>query len=182
MMQPAHHRLIPFFTLLLGLIWIIVSRVDTLPPSAKPEAPQKGFPAPDFTLESREGQLIQLSDLRGRPVLLNFWASWCPPCRAEMPAMQSIYEKYGDYFVLLAINVTNQDTPSNVEAFIREYNLTFPILFDWDGAVARRYGLISLPTTYVIDAEGTIREILVGGPLTEASLLARLETLLGDLP
>lgn len=181
-MQPLLRRLLPLLLLLLGLIWIFASRMTGPASPTLPEAPQKGFLAPDFTLESRDGQPVRLSDLRGKPVILNFWASWCPPCRAEMPAMQSLYETYQENFVLLGVNVTSQDTPANAEAFLREYGLTFPILFDRDGKVTRRYAVTSLPTTFFIDARGIIREVVVGGPLTEASLRARLETLLGGLP
>lgn len=181
-MQPLLRHLFPLFSLLLGLMWIFASRMSGPAPLALPEAPQKGFLAPDFTLESREVQLVRLSDLRGKPVILNFWASWCPPCRAEMPALQSLYETYQEDFVLLGINVTSQDTPARAEAFPREYGLTFPILFDRDGMVARRYAVTSLPTTFFIDAHGVIREVVVGGPLTEASLRARLKTLLRGLP
>lgn len=176
-------RFFAILSLVLALFWIAISRV---PPAARLErasvAAQKGFAAPDFSLQSTGGEIITLSNLRGRPVILNFWASWCPPCRAEMPTLQALSERYGAEFVLLGINASTQDTLPNAYQMIAEMNLTFPILLDTEGAAAAAYRVLSLPTTFFIDRQGIIREVVIGGPLSEASLRARLEPLIGETP
>ncbi len=165
----------------LGLFWIWVSRLPSAALSATPPiAAHKGFLAPDFTLESTGGETITLSQLRGKPLIVNFWASWCPPCRAEMPAMQRFYEQGGSEFILLGINASTQDSLPKVYQLIDEMQLTFPILLDTQGAAVRAYQVFSLPTTFFIDREGVIREVVIGGPLTEAGLQTRLESLLKE--
>jgi peroxiredoxin len=125
--------------------------------------------APDFSLKTVEGKEISLSDLKGKAVLINLWASWCPPCRYEMPGIQAAYEKYKSRgLVVLGINFTVQDNLQDVKAFIQELNLTFPILLDETGDVsAGLYGMRGLPTSYFIDPEGVIQRIQVGAMLPE---------------
>lgn len=182
-MQPFLRRIFPFVLLLLGLAWMIVSRADPASVTGgRVPAPQKGFLAPDFTLESLDGQSVHLADLFDRPVIVNFWASWCPPCRAEMPAMQRVYEDYAGQIHLLAVNAAHQDTLANAMAFVSGNGLTFPILLDSQGAAYRQYAITSLPTTFFIGADGVIAEVVVGGPLTEAGLRSRIESLLEETP
>lgn len=139
--------------------------------------------APDFKLQAASGETIQLSELRGRPVLINLWASWCGPCRAEMPAMQRVYADYQDQdFLILAVNATNQDNADRAVAFAKEYDLTFPILFDTDGSVSSQYRLRALPTSFFVDPSGIIQEVVVGGPMSEALLRIRIEQLLQEAP
>jgi len=165
-----------------GWIWISAPSPGSITEGKIP-APQKGFLAPDFTLETLAGENITLSDLRGHAVLINLWASWCPPCRAEMPDMQQAYEDYEERgFTILAINATNQDSLSAAEDFVKDHNLTFPILLDSKGEVSRLYQLRSLPTSYFVDAEGIIQEVIVGGPMSEALLRTRIESLLPEMP
>ena len=182
-MQPIPRRILPVFLLLLGLAWAWFSRPD---PSSVTggmiPAPQAGFLAPDLTLETTAGETINLAALRGQPVIVNFWASWCPPCRAEMPALQAVYDDYQDRVVILAVNATNQDTLPDALAFQAGSGLTFPILLDTDGTAQRAYAITSLPTTYFIDAGGIISELVIGGPMTEAGLRARIESLLEENP
>ena len=170
--------------LLIGSGWIWVSAPSAGSTTAgKIPAPQKGFLAPDFTLKNINGENITLSDYRGQPVLINLWATWCPPCRAEMPDMQQAYERYNEQgFTILAINATNQDNLSAVEDFILEHELTFPVLLDTQGDVSRLYQLRSLPTSFFVDAEGIIQEVIIGGPMSEALLLTRIENLLLEKP
>lgn len=114
-------------------------------------------------------------------MILNFWATWCPPCRAEMPAMQRIFRDYGDQgLIVMAVNSINQDSIISVGEFIEKYDLSFPILLDNQGAVADVYQIGSLPTTFFIDGKGVIREIVIGGPMSEALLRSRIENLLGE--
>lgn len=120
-----------------------------------------GNPAPDFQLPDLDGQTISPNDLKGKPILLNFWASWCGPCRSEMPYLQEIYEeRSGEGFMLLAIN-TGESSPQ-VQEFLQAYNLSLPVLLDTQNSVAEQYGIQYLPTTFFIDGEGIIQEKIVG--------------------
>lgn len=170
------------FIFLLGIGWIKISSVTEDSRTANQiSVPQVGFLAPDFSLESIDGEPVTLADLRGQAVLLNIWASWCPPCRAEMPAMEIIFQEYQDRgVVILAVNSTVQDQKSAAVDFVNELGLTFPILFDYDGSVSRAYRVEALPTSYFIDKEGIIREIVIGGPMPEALLRQRIEKMLKD--
>ena len=183
-MQPVQRRISLIVLLLLGLVWIVLSRTEAGTTTAGiAPIPARGFLTPDFSLTSLTGETIALSDLRGRAVLLNFWASWCTPCRAEMPAIQAIHADYAARgLVVLAVNVTAQDSRSAAESFAAENALTFPILLDEAGDVNRLYQVDSLPTTFFIGPDGVIREIVIGGPMSEASLRIRAESLLEDLP
>jgi cytochrome c biogenesis protein CcmG/thiol:disulfide interchange protein DsbE len=166
--------------LVLGVAWISFSRVPielAAARSERPPSPQAGFAAPDFTLETMGGGPIRLSDLRGQAVLINFWATWCPPCRAEMPAIQRVYERYHDRgFTVLAVDL--QESDAQVAAFIQELGLTFPILMDRDGSVFARYRVMGLPSTFFVDREGIIQEVTVGGPMTEAFIESQVTGLL----
>lgn len=171
------------FILLLGALWIWYSRAPSLAASTEAKAiPRAGFYAPDFSLQTLQGETIQLSDLRGRAVVINLWASWCPPCKEEMPALQRVHEEYSPIGVtILAVNATNQDDQKAAEQFVQANGLSFPVLLDTDGKVSRLYELRSLPTTFFIDPGGVIQEVVVGGPMAEALLRVRVERLLGDL-
>jgi cytochrome c biogenesis protein CcmG, thiol:disulfide interchange protein DsbE len=174
-------RIILYGTLLtLSLIWIYYSRlpIDSTPTSGK-VAPHLGFAAPEISLFTLAGEEISLSDFRGHPVIINFWATWCPPCRAEMPAMQRTYLDYQEADVIfLAVNSSSQDSISAVEDFISQYGITFPILLDKEGEAMESYQISSLPTTYFIDRSGIIREVVIGGPMSEALLRTRIKQLL----
>ena len=121
-----------------------------------------GEPAPDFALAAPDGEVMRLSDFRGQTVVLNFWATWCGPCRAEMPELQRVYEERsaaGD-LVVLAVNV--QESAGAVEAFFEEFELTFPTVLDAQGEVTEEYGLLGLPGTFFIDADGVLRSRVLG--------------------
>ncbi|NJN43647.1 MAG: TlpA family protein disulfide reductase [Anaerolineae bacterium] len=119
----------------------------------------RGFAAPDFTLSTPAGEVVTLSDLQGRPVIINLWASWCGPCRAEMPALQRVHEAYQDQgLVILAVNATYQDSQSAALAFVAEHGLTFPVLLDQDGQASELYELRALPSTYFVRPDGIIEE------------------------
>lgn len=166
--------------LLSGAAWIWLSKVppDSLANGAL-QAPYKGFQAPDFSLHTLDNRTIQLSELRGQPVLVNVWATWCPPCRAEMPALERVYQAYqASGVVILGVNATNQDSLAAVQEYIRQGGYTFPILFDQEGVVSNSYQVSSLPTSFFIDSQGIIQEVVVGGPMSEALLRIRIENLL----
>ena len=146
-------------------------------------SPREGFSAPDFTLETLEGEIITLSDLRGQVVIVNLWASWCPPCRAEMPAIEQIYQSYkAQGLEVLAVNTTYQDSEKAAAQFAQDFGLTFPILLDRDGTVSRRYQLQALPTTYFIDRQGVIRAVIPGGPLKESLIQSKIADLIEEAP
>jgi peroxiredoxin len=129
----------------------------------------KGDSAPDFELTTLEGEKVKLSDYKGQKVILNFWATWCPPCKAEMPHMQKYYEKNADKenVEILAVNLTSMDEGKDaVQAFVDGYELTFPIPLDEDGEIGEEYRAFTIPTTYMIDTEGEIRHKIVG-PMNE---------------
>jgi len=124
---------------------------------------------------------VRLSDLRGRVVVLNIWASWCPPCRAEMPALQVLHEqRAGQGVVVLGINSTVQDSEQAARDFAAEYGLTFPIALDRDGEATRLYQVRALPSTFFIDRQGIIRRVVVGGPLNPSVLETTVLDLLGE--
>lgn len=121
----------------------------------------EGDYAPDFSLETLEGDVVSLSDYRGQQVMINFWATWCPPCRAEMPDMQEVYESHD--IEILAINLTETETSiSQVETFTEDFGLTFPILLDHEIEVADLYEIQPIPSSYLIDSEGRVQSIALG--------------------
>ncbi|CAN7204903.1 redoxin domain-containing protein [Rossellomorea sp. LjRoot5] len=129
----------------------------------------KGDRAPDFTLTTLEGEEVKLSDYKGKKVILNFWATWCPPCKAEMPHMEQYYEKNAkkEKVEILAVNLTSQDEGEKaVQEFVDGYELTFPILMDEKGDVGDEYRAFTIPTTYMIDTNGLIQHKIVG-PMNE---------------
>ncbi len=113
------------------------------------------IPFEDFIVPALGGGEIALSDHLGKVVFLNFWATWCPPCREEMPSMQLLYEELADEGLeILAVDV--QESEATVQEFVAEFGFTFPILLDSDGRVALRYGIRAFPTTYIIDRKGFV--------------------------
>ncbi|MCZ2126437.1 MAG: TlpA family protein disulfide reductase [Anaerolineales bacterium] len=165
------------FILALGAWRIIFSAPQSADESVA--APQAGFLAPNFILQTTEGKTYALADLRGQAVLVNIWATWCPPCKAEMPAIQKVYEEYAQRgLVVLAVNSAFQDDPAQIAPFREKYQLTFPILLDDAALVSRAYQARSLPSSYFIDRRGVISEVVVGGPMSEALLRARVEEIL----
>ncbi|WP_432662235.1 TlpA disulfide reductase family protein [Wukongibacter baidiensis] len=136
-----------------------------------------GDKAYDFTLLDREGNEISLSSLKGKVVFLNFWASWCGPCRAEMPHMQKVHEEYNDEdVVILAVNVTavEKNGIEDVNTYLDENKFTFPVLYDKDGAVATQYRVGAFPTTYIINKEGIIVNFITGA-MSDERMKAQIE-------
>jgi len=123
-------------------------------PTGETEA--QGSEAPDFTVYDLEGNAHKLSDFRGKPVLLNFWASWCGPCQMEMPDFQKFYESHGDQVHFVIVNLTDgqQETVESASAFIEEKGYSFPVYYDTDIDAAAKYGVSAVPVSYFIDAEG----------------------------
>ena len=131
-------------------------------------APEENAFAPDFKLFNLEGEEVQLNDFKGQPVLINFWATWCAPCRLEMPAMQNRFDKFADDGLqILAINF---DEPlADVQAFADDLNLSFNILLDPGGVIQRAYRIRGYPTSFFLDANGVIKVVHIG-VMTEGQL------------
>lgn len=120
------------------------------------QAESMNVPAPDFTLESRQGENLRLQDFRGEVVMLNFWASWCGPCRQEMPLMDELYEQYKDLgFTILAVNV--DEDRAEAHRFLDKVPVSYPILYDPESNVSEQYEVQAMPTTVMIDRDGNAR-------------------------
>ncbi|MFC1901293.1 TlpA family protein disulfide reductase [Chloroflexota bacterium] len=128
-----------------------------------------GSIAPDFKLQSLDGESVSLSDYSGTPVLINFWATWCGYCREEMPYLQQIDEEWPDS-ELVVLTVDVRESASRVERFMQTYNLSLTVLLDSDGSVAQEYNLIGYPTTFFIDKDGIIREKASGAFRDKSSI------------
>lgn len=124
--------------------------------------PVQGEVAPDFSLATLDGKKMGPADFRGKVVFLNFWATWCPPCREEMPAMENLHRKMqGLPFQMLAVSI-DKEGAATVAPFVRELGLTFPVLLDPEGKVAKKYGLTGTPETFIINLDGKTAARVVG--------------------
>lgn len=141
------------------------------------EAPIAGYRAPEFKLEGTLGQEVSLADFRGQPVILNFWATWCPPCRAEVPHFEDASRKYNGQAVILGID---QGEPRSIVAdFGSTFGLSYPLLLDPSNAVNLKYGIAALPTTVFVGSDGIIREVYTG-IVNRAVLQERIERMLAE--
>ena len=129
-----------------------------------PEGIKIGNRAPNFTLQTADGESVKLSDYRGKTVMLNFWASWCPPCKIEMPYMQDFYEDYKDKdTIVLAVNMSHlEKNPDDAISFLDEVGVTFKAVYDQKGQVTDRYQIVAYPTTYVLNSKGVITDRFQG--------------------
>lgn len=135
-------------------------------------------PAPDFTLNTFDGQTLRLSDLRGKAVVVNFWASWCIPCRAEAPVLEGLWREYRERGVVF-VGVAYLDTDTEARKFIAEFGLTYPNGPDIGTRIATAYRLKGVPETFFVDAAGLLRGVYIG-PVPEAELRQRIEALLQE--
>ncbi len=142
------------------------------------EPPPEPVAAPDFTVYDRAGEEVRLSDYLGKPVVLNFWASWCGPCQSEMPDFDEVHGQLGEEIQFLMVNVTDGDreTVEKAAAFVEEQGYTFPVFFDSELSATQAYGAYSLPTTYFIDAEGFAVARAVG-PINAETLQTGIDML-----
>lgn len=120
---------------------------------------EEGDKAIDFQLRNLEGKQVSLSDYQGKKVMLNFWATWCPPCKKEMPEMEKVHKENKD-IVILSVNL---DPNQDVKGFMEKMNLTFPVLLDQENEINKEYKVISIPTSFFIDSEGIIKQKHTGG-------------------
>jgi peroxiredoxin len=159
-MRPAIAGMVVFLAGAMGGIGDAAAQ-DILP-VAERKVVKLGEPAPNFQLRDLHGRLVTLSDLRGKVVLLNFWATWCGPCRVEMPAMEQLYQAFSRKdFEILAVS-TDVQGPAITRPFQQENRLTFPILHDTDYRVGLTYGARSLPMTFMVDRQGVVRHQIFG--------------------
>jgi peroxiredoxin len=191
MLTTRHWNALIVLTLIFGTVYIALTRAApaVLPPSpvieeptsnlpAGEPAPEAGHPAPDFTLEALDGGDISLSALRGQVVLVNMWATWCPPCRSEMPAIQSTYDRYHERgFTVVAVN--QQEDAATVAAYFQENGLTFPAVLDRTASTAASYQVRVLPSSFFVDKHGTVR-VVYRGPLPQGILDGTVEELLKE--
>lgn len=140
---------------------------------------QAGEPAPDFQLQNLDGQSVSLSDFNGKPVLLHFWASWCEPCRYEMPYMQAIYDDWSDQGLIL-LTVNRAESPDKIAEFMQNHSLDMPVLIDVELEVFSKYKLVGIPAvtgipaTFFIDSEGIIQDMVIGAFPNQAAIENRL--------
>ena len=139
-------------------------------------AARLGSPAPDFTLQTVDGTPLRLSDLKGKPVFMNFWATWCVPCREEMPAMQALYEQYRDRgLVVLAVNM--EEDEARVRRWVDQGGFTYTFVLDSEGQQLKRYNVNAAPTSYFIGRDGVIRDLKLGA-ISRAEMETKVEKLL----
>ncbi|MEE8374213.1 MAG: TlpA disulfide reductase family protein [Dehalococcoidia bacterium] len=130
-------------------------------------APEVGHPAPDFVLEDLDGNLVRLSDFRGKVVLINFWTTWCPACRIEMPEIEAVHQEYKDKGVVV-LGVDPLEDEGTIRRYIQQGGFSWTILLDITGEVARDYEITAIPTSFFLDTEGIIRVVNVGDMTREA--------------
>ena len=151
---------------------------QTKPIETKPQDPDRDEPfAPNFTIYDGNGNAVRLSDFKGKPVILNFWASWCTPCKKEMPDFNEKYLEYGDEIQFLMIDFAKDDNIEDAKAYVAEMEFAFPIYFDTYGDAAKTYGVIGFPTTVFIDSDGYIMDSY-RGTISEERLLSGINKIL----
>ena len=161
--------------ILVLVVWsaLLLSGCGNLTAAAgsRPTTAKIGDLAPEIDLKSVTGEPITLSKLEGRPVLINFWATWCGPCREEFPALVRMYKKYqGKGLVVLGVNYQDPNSDAGVLAFIKDTLVSFPVVRDAGERVGRAYRIDGLPTSYFVDRKGIVRDVVVGGPMTDEFL------------
>jgi thiol-disulfide isomerase/thioredoxin len=156
----------------------IAPEIKTAFSKARIPASRLRAPIIDFSASRLDGTQVRLSALKGKVVFLNFWATWCPPCREEMPSMEALYQRFRDKDLeFLAVDI--QEDKDAVAAFMKEYGLTFPAVLDSTGRISAEYGIRGIPTTFIIDREGGIIASAVGGrDWNTQAVAAALETLI----
>ena len=176
-----------FWGVLIGLViiaggaWILFSSLQLANTSGDSAAtlepaPVAGHTAPDFELSTPTGETIRLSDYRGTPVIVNFWATWCGPCRAEFPEFQAAAVDNADSLVIIGVNSTSTDQAESIPTFLEEFGITFPIVLDEQGDIVDQYRVLGLPTTVFIDSNGIVNEVFTG-PLNKAYIESKISEL-----
>lgn len=183
------NRKLVIFAVLLALLLLVAALAyhglaASVAPAPLPEEPESASAAadaplaPDFTVMDGEGNPLRLSDLRGRPVVINFWATWCPPCRAELPYFDAAWAARGEEIAFMMIDLTDgaRETEADVAAFLEETGYRFPVCYDTELEAAMAYGVSSIPLTVLVDAEGHVLDKHLGS-LSEEALNSLLDKL-----
>ncbi len=166
--------------LVAGASWIWFTRADTnTTTTTQIVAPHTNFRAPAFVLNTVGGETYDLTALRGKIVVINFWATWCPPCRGEMPALDAVH-RANEKADIVILGVNQMENADAVQAFAQEFQLAFPIVRDADGNVSAQYQVSALPTTFFIDRQGVIRNVVIGGSMTREFIQNQVNALLED--
>jgi peroxiredoxin len=172
--------------LIIGIVWFIdrpgaaTSQAITLTASAAGPAPKIDQPAPDFTLTTLDGDVVNLSDYKGRPVWISFWASWCPPCRAENPDIEEMYQKYKDQGLVIIAPAIGEDS-SAVSAYVKRTDLSFTIGLDQTTQIAANYRIVGIPTHFFIDPDGVLRVWRIGS-MSKGTMEKNIESILSAAP
>ncbi|MCZ8512097.1 TlpA disulfide reductase family protein [Paenibacillus filicis] len=151
----------------IGQAWHLNNNAAAAASSAVRQELKLQQPAPSFELKAMDNRTYAVGGLREKPLILNFWASWCGPCHEEAPVLNQIYEKYKDRVDLYAVNVTKGDGMSGVNGFVKQYKPSFPVLLDQEGKTAELYRILFVPTSFLIDREGKLREVVHVLPLEQ---------------
>lgn len=145
-----------------GLVLLLLNRNRSYYQPVKQVSVAVGLPAPDFTFSGVNGKMVSLSDNRGKIVLINIWATWCPPCVDEMPSMEALYQKLkGENFEIIAVSIDSLGLEA-VAPFMKKYNLTFPALIDSAGTIGKTYGITGVPESFVVDKDGILVKKIIG--------------------
>jgi len=159
--------------LMAGVVWTVASRVTT----AQATRDRARRATPDFTLDTLDGAKFKLADHIGQPVVVNFWATWCLPCRAELPAFEEVYRNNRAQG-LVVVGVDVAESPDEVARFVAEAGLTFPIALDTSGETTELYRIQGMPTTFFVGRDGQIKDMVIGGPLTQAAIESKVAELM----
>ena len=150
-----------FIIIVVAVVILLQGKDSFLNLSYKPRV-KVGLPAPNFTFPGLDGKKVSLTDFKGKVVFINIWATWCPPCREEMPSMEKLYQELkGEDFEILAVSIDTSGAKV-VAPFMKEYKLSFPALLDTEGTIQDLYGTTGVPESFIINKEGIIEEIVIG--------------------
>ncbi|MCR8643900.1 TlpA family protein disulfide reductase [Paenibacillus sp. N1-5-1-14] len=145
---------------------------------AAEEMPKPDYRVPSFTLASLTGEEFKVGGERDKPLMINFWASWCGPCEKEAPDLVKLYQAYEGQFDLYAVNITQGDSMRNVRAFVDRHQFQFPVLLDKDGKISEKFRVIAIPTSFIVDKKGVIRDVFYSE--TYNSLNKKIKAVLDD--
>lgn len=138
------------------VVLVIIVAASVILTKKQDTAPEVGHVAPNFTLTTLAGQTLNLTQFRGKPVYLNFFASWCPPCQFETPDVEKMYKKYGNKITFIGVNLAFNDTVPRLKQFLKTYGVTYPVLLDKSGSVTKTYKVMAIPTSFFIKSNGVI--------------------------
>ncbi len=163
-MEKRNFKAIAFFVIIIVTLTVVIllqGKASFFSPSNKPRI-KTGAPAPNFTLRALDGRMVSLADYKGKVVFLNVWATWCPPCREEMPSMEKLYQGLkGQEFAILAVSIDVSGAKA-VAPFMKEKRLSFPALLDPEGTIPDLYGTTGVPESFIIDKKGIIEKVVIG--------------------